>query len=121
MERAAGAVESISLLAVGTRARPRRPAARPAPDGPLGTDAPLGGGLDFLAGGGEMGALLRARDWSATSLGSPAWWPRSLRDALRLLLAAPYPMSIAWGPEPLQFYNDAYAHLLGASGQPHVL
>ncbi len=26
---------------------------------------------DFLAGGGEMGALTRAFDWSKTSLGSP--------------------------------------------------
>ena len=27
--------------------------------------------LDFLAGGGDMGALMRAFDWSATSLGLP--------------------------------------------------
>jgi hypothetical protein len=26
---------------------------------------------DFLAGGGEMGALTRAHDWSATPIGAP--------------------------------------------------
>jgi len=68
-----------------------------------------------------MGAVIRSRDWSATSLGPPERWPRSLRNALHLLLAAPYPMSIAWGPELLLFHNDAYARLLGADGQPDVL
>jgi hypothetical protein len=34
---------------------------------------------DFLAGGGEMGALTRGFDWSKTSLGSPETWPQSLR------------------------------------------
>src|SRR5438876_706727 len=28
-------------------------------------------GFDFLAGGGEMGALMRAFDWNRSSLGSP--------------------------------------------------
>jgi hypothetical protein len=27
--------------------------------------------LSFLAGGGELGALIRAHDWSTTSLGPP--------------------------------------------------
>ena len=27
---------------------------------------------DFLLGGGEMGALMRAHDWSRSSLGPPA-------------------------------------------------
>jgi hypothetical protein len=42
--------------------------------------------LDFLAGGGEMGALMRAHDWAATPLGAPETWPQSLRTSVRLLL-----------------------------------
>ena len=30
---------------------------------------------DFLAGGGEMGARMRAHDWAATGLGPPEGWP----------------------------------------------
>ena len=32
-------------------------------------------GLDFLSGGGGMGTLMRAHDWSATPLGTPDDWP----------------------------------------------
>ena len=31
--------------------------------------------LDFLPGGGEMGKLIRSKDWSKTPLGSPDTWP----------------------------------------------
>ena len=62
---------------------------------------------DFLAGGGEMGALTRGFDWSKTSLGSPETWPQSLRVTVRLVLTSRHPMFIWWGPEHIQFYNDA--------------
>lgn len=32
--------------------------------------------LGFLSDGGDMGALMRAHDWSATSIGSPESGPR---------------------------------------------
>ncbi len=35
---------------------------------------------EFLGGGGEMGALIRAHDWAATPLGRPAGWPQSAED-----------------------------------------
>jgi hypothetical protein len=35
--------------------------------------------LDWLGGGGEMGQLIRAMDWSTTSLGPINTWPQSLR------------------------------------------
>lgn len=38
-------------------------------------DTLMSGPAAFLSGGGEMGALMRARDWSATALGEPAGWP----------------------------------------------
>jgi len=37
----------------------------------------------FLAGGGEMGSLMRALDWEATPLGPPEQWPQSLKTAVR--------------------------------------
>ena len=63
---------------------------------------------DFLSGGGEMGALTRAHDWSASPLGKPENWPQSLRTALRILLNTNHPMFIWWGEDLIQFYNDAY-------------
>src|ERR1700724_1959939 len=47
---------------------------------------------DFLAEGGEMGALTRGFDWSKTSLGSPETWPQSLRVTVRLVLTSRHPM-----------------------------
>jgi signal transduction histidine kinase/DNA-binding response OmpR family regulator len=67
----------------------------------------------FLAGGGEMGSLMRLHDWSATSLGSPEHWPQSLRTALRIMLTSRQPIWIGWGRELNFFYNDAYRAIIG--------
>jgi PAS domain S-box-containing protein len=71
----------------------------------------------FLAGGGELGELTRQKDWSQTPLGSPEQWPQSLRTVLSLLLHAQTPMFLWWGPDLIQFYNDAYRPSLGLSGK----
>ncbi len=71
----------------------------------------------FLRGGGEMGGLIRAYDWSKTPLGLPYSWPQSLRATLGTVLAARFPMLLFWGPELIQFYNDAYRPSLGAEGK----
>src|SRR5882757_9126254 len=76
---------------------------------------------DFLAGGGEMGALTRAYDWSANPLGTPETWPQSLRTALRILLNTNHPMFIWWGEELIQFYNDAYRQTMGPERHPSAL
>ena len=76
---------------------------------------------DFLAGGGEMGALMRAYDWSATPLGWPETWPQSLRTAVRLLLNTNHPMFIWWGPRLIQFYNDGYRQTMGPERHPSAL
>jgi PAS domain S-box-containing protein len=76
---------------------------------------------DFLAGGGEMGTLTRAFDWSATPLGPPDTWPQSLRTALRILLNTNHPMFIWWGSELVQFYNDAYRQTMGPERHPGAL
>lgn len=76
---------------------------------------------DFLANGGEMGARVRAFDWAATPLGPPEAWPQTLRTAVRLLLNSWHPMFIWWGPDLIQFYNDAYSRTMGPERHPSAL
>lgn len=75
----------------------------------------------FLKGGGEMGELIRATDWSKTPLGDPADWPQSLRTMVAVMLDNPFGMYIAWGPEYIQLYNDGYRPILGATKHPQAL
>jgi PAS domain S-box-containing protein len=70
--------------------------------------------LGFLEGGGEVGALMRAHDWSSSPLGPPEAWPQSLRSVVGLLLNSQFPMFVAWGKDLGFLYNDAYAGILGA-------
>jgi len=69
--------------------------------------------LDFLAGGGQTGALMRAHDWSESPLGAPESWPQSLRTVVGLLLQSQFPMFVAWGDALGFLYNDRYARILG--------
>jgi PAS domain S-box-containing protein len=71
------------------------------------------GDAPFLQGGGEMGARMRAFDWSATPLGDPATWPRSLKTAVRILLTSRQPMFVWWSERFLNLYNDPYIGVLG--------
>ena len=87
----------------------------------LKVSVPVSNAADFLAGGGEMGALMRAHDWSSSPLGSPEIWPQSLRTAVRLLLNTNHPMFIWWGPQLIQFYNDAYRQTMGPERHPSAL
>lgn len=75
----------------------------------------------FLKGGGEMGKLIRAKDWSKSSLGDPADWPQSLRTMVAVMLDNPFGMYIAWGTEYTQLYNDGYRPILGATKHPKAL
>jgi two-component sensor histidine kinase/CheY-like chemotaxis protein len=68
----------------------------------------------FLEGGGRIGALMRAHDWSTSPLGAPETWPQSLRAIVALLLHSKFPMFVAWGKELGFLYNDPYAEILGA-------
>jgi hypothetical protein len=67
---------------------------------------------DFLSGGGRMGAMMRAFDFSGTPLGPVADWPASLRAATSICLNSRYPMFIAWGTHRSMIYNDAYTAVL---------
>ncbi len=78
---------------------------------------------DVFAGDGEMAALMRSIDWSATRLGPVSRWPQSLRMMVRFLLANRFPLLLWWGPDYIQLYNDAYRPILGTKhpeslGQP---
>ncbi len=68
---------------------------------------------EILSGGGEMGALMRAFDWSATPLGPISAWPQSLITAVRIILNSRYAMFIWWGRELINLYNDPYRAFLG--------
>jgi hypothetical protein len=46
-----------------------------------------------FAGGGDMGARMRAFDWSTTDLGPVEHWPQSLRACVRIVLGAGHPKS----------------------------
>jgi signal transduction histidine kinase/ActR/RegA family two-component response regulator len=69
--------------------------------------------LDFLAGGGEVGARLRALNWQDTPLGPPEHWPQSLRTIVRVMLDSRYAMWMLWGPDLTFFCNDAYLPTVG--------
>ena len=75
--------------------------------------------------GSAVGSAMRAFPWRATALGDPATWAQPLKTLVGMMLAANQPMFVAWGPECLLLYNDAYAPLLanrhpGALGRPFM-
>ncbi len=79
---------------------------------------------EFLSDESEMATMMRAWDWSRTSMGSPDRWPNSLKTVVRIMLDSRYAIWIGWGPDLTFLYNDAYrAMTLGkkhpwALGQP---
>jgi hypothetical protein len=75
----------------------------------------------FLAGGGEMGALMRAHDWARSPLGPPHHWPPALRITVRIMLNTGHPMYIWWGEELACLYNDAYRRSIGPERHPGSL
>jgi len=66
-----------------------------------------------------MGELTRSFDWSQTILGSPEGWSQSLLTTVSIILNSKFPMFLWWGPELIQFYNDAYRPSLGEAGGKH--
>jgi len=74
--------------------------------------------LAFLEGGGKMGALMRAHDWTTSPLGDPAGWPDTLKAAVATTLSSRFPMVIWWGPQLIMLYNDAWQPILGETKHP---
>ncbi|MBB6271247.1 PAS domain S-box-containing protein [Pedobacter cryoconitis] len=71
----------------------------------------------YLEGGGEMGMLTRSFNWSETVLGTPDKWSPNLLTILSIILHSKFPMFLWWGPDLIQFYNDAYKPSLGKDGK----
>lgn len=63
---------------------------------------------------------MRAYDWTATPLGPPAAWPRSLKTAVRIMLTSRQPIWLGWGPDLTYLYNDPYKSIIGGK-HPHAL
>lgn len=77
----------------------------------------------FPSGGGEMGRLIREKDWSGTQVGPIERWPQSLKTAVEMILGCHFPMIILWGKDLVQIYNDGYRQIMGSKhpagmGQP---
>jgi PAS domain S-box-containing protein len=82
---------------------------------------PSSSSLDFLRGGGETGELARSTDWTKTPLGAPATWSPALRTVLGIMFNTRHPMFLFWGPEHVQFYNDAYLPSFGKGKHPAAM
>lgn len=75
----------------------------------------------FLTGDSEMAALVRAKDWSATPLGPPEGWSRSVKTAVSICLNSRFPILLWLGPELRVLYNDACIPFLGEAKHPAAL
>ena len=60
---------------------------------------------------GDMGRALKALDWASTPLGPQRDWPQALCTAVAMVLGAPVPMLLAWGPQLVQIPNEAWFRL----------
>src|SRR5262249_36391892 len=76
---------------------------------------------DVLFGEGEMAERIRDFDWSKTPLGPVSSWSPALKTTVRILLANRFPHILWWGPEYIQFYNDAYRPIPGAKHPDEAL
>ncbi|RYZ42243.1 MAG: PAS domain S-box protein [Myxococcaceae bacterium] len=76
---------------------------------------------ELFSGNGEMAALMRAKDWTASPLGPVEGWPISLRTLVRTMLHSRHPMFLWWGSRLIQFYNDAYVPSFGRGKHPSAL
>ncbi len=83
-------------------------------------DSPLASS-DLFAGGGEVGDLMRRKDWSQSPLGPVDAWPQSLKTVVRILLTSRYAMWVGWGPELTFLYNDTYARVTLGKKHPWAL
>jgi hypothetical protein len=81
---------TIARAMVESKPQPNR---TPVDSNPSGPAAPITS-IDFLSGGGRMGALMRTHNWSATAFGDPAAWPQSLRSALSICLESEFQIAI---------------------------
>ena len=84
------------------------------------SDERVPAGPAWLAGGGEMGALMRSKNWRETALGPLEDWPQSLKVSAGICIASRFDLIVWWGPQLIILYNDSYCRTL-AGKHPHAL
>ncbi|MEO6966528.1 MAG: ATP-binding protein [Acidobacteriaceae bacterium] len=80
----------------------------------------MSGTDELFSGGGQMGAIMRAFDWSKSPLGPAAAWPQSLRTSVSICLNSAFAILVWWGPDLVMLYNDAYSSVI-ANKHPRAL
>jgi hypothetical protein len=75
----------------------------------------------IATGIGVVGDVVRALDWSTTSLGPLHTWPSELAHMFGLILHSQSPACIVWGQHKSFLYNTAYISILGPEKHPHAL
>lgn len=68
---------------------------------------------DWPVAGGACGAIIRARDWSASPLGPIDLWSLELRATVVNIVNSPVAKVLMWGPDHVMIYNDAYMTIAG--------
>jgi hypothetical protein len=74
-----------------------------------------------IVGSGEMAELIRAFDWTKTSVGPGQTWSDTLITTVNLLLASRHPMFPWWGSGLIQFYNDGYRPSIREDKHPSAI
>jgi signal transduction histidine kinase len=78
-------------------------------------------GASLIFGSGEMAELIRAFDWSTTSLGPIENWSEALLITVNTVLGNRQPNFLFWGSDLIQFYNDAFRPSLGFDKHPKAV
>jgi PAS domain S-box-containing protein len=76
--------------------------------------------MEFLAHAGEIGRLIGAFDWGATSVGPIESWPGYLRTTIATILRSPVPIVTLWNADGVMIYNEAYSGF-AAARHPRLL
>jgi signal transduction histidine kinase len=77
--------------------------------------------FSFIPEGGVTGGLFRSIDWTKNYLGPVEQWPSTLKTMLGVIFSSRHPMFIFWGPELIQFYNDAYMPSIAIGKHPKAM
>ncbi len=81
----------------------------------------MGPTLEILFGTGVSGDVARSVSWAETELGPVERWPASLRTTVATIFHSRHPMFLWWGPNLVQFYNDAYLPSFGIGKHPFAM
>ncbi|HEY4009193.1 MAG TPA: ATP-binding protein [Acidobacteriaceae bacterium] len=75
----------------------------------------------LIFGEGEMADRTRDYEWSRTPVGPVETWPDALLITVNIILSSRHPMLLMWGPDLVQFYNDAFSNSLRTDKHPRAL